>query len=75
MKYSVNLLVFLFLKFVKPDGVDKIDKVKNEVSKERNDDQRFPSISVRYGASKQSENDPWNTLKHCTVGLKVDKSG
>ena len=60
---------------MKPDGVDKIDKVENEISKERNDDQRFPSISVRYGASKQGENYPWNTLKYCTVGLEIDKTG
>ena len=57
---------------MKPDGVDKIDKVENEISEERDDDQRLPAISIRYWASKQSEDYPWNTLEHGTVGLKVE---
>ena len=56
---------------MKPDGVDKIDKVENEISKERDDDQGLPAISIRYWASKQSEDYPWNTLQHGTVGLKI----
>ena len=57
---------------MKPDGVDKIDKVENEISEERDDDQRLPAISIRYWASKQSEDNPWNTLEHGTVGLKIE---
>jgi hypothetical protein len=67
--------LFCYLKLMKPDGVYKIDKVENEISKERKDNQRFPAISVRYGASKQGENYPWNPLEHGTVGLEKEKSG
>ena len=55
---------------MKPDGVDKINKVENEISKERDDDLRLPAISIRYWASNQSEDYPWNTLEHGTVGLR-----
>ena len=52
---------------MKPDGVDKVDKVENKISKERDDDQRFPSIRVRDWSSKHCEYDPWDTLQHRTV--------
>jgi hypothetical protein len=57
---------------MKPDGVDQIEKVKNEISEEWDDDQRLPAISIRYWASKQSEDDPWSTLEHGAVGLGSD---
>ena len=57
---------------MKPDGVDQIDKVENEISEERDDDQRLPAISIRYWAGKQSEDDPWSTLEYGTVGLRSE---
>jgi len=54
---------------MKPDGVDKVDKVENEISKERDENQRFSAISVRNGTSKQCEDDARNTLQNTTLGL------
>ena len=31
---------------MKPDRVDKIDNVENEVSEERNDDEEFPAMGI-----------------------------
>jgi hypothetical protein len=49
---------------MKPDGVE------NEISEEMDDDRRLPAISIRYWASKQNEDYPWNTLEHGTVGMR-----
>ena len=66
--------MMFYLKLMKPYGVDQIDKVEDEVSKERNDDERFPAISVRYWASEQSEHYPRHSLQDGTVGLTVGES-
>lgn len=57
---------------MKPDGVDKVDKVENEISKEGEENKRFSPVSVRNGPSKQCENDSWNTLQNTTLGLKSE---
>ena len=68
------MLMICYLKLMKPYGVDQIDKVEDEVSEERNDDERFPAISVRYWASKQCEHYPRHSLQDGTVGLTVGES-
>ena len=57
---------------MKPDGVDKVNKVEDEISKERDDYQRFPAIGVRYWSSKQGEHYAWNTLEYGTKWLEIE---
>ena len=58
---------------MKPDRVDKIDNVENEVSEERNDDEEFPAIGISQWTSKQGEHQPGDALQDGTGGLKVLK--
>ena len=58
---------------MKPDRVDKIDNVENEVSKERNDDEEFPAIRISQWTSKQGEHQPGDALQDRTGGLQVLK--
>ena len=58
---------------MKPDRVDKIDNVYNDMSKERNDDEEFPAIRISQWTSKQGEHQPGDALQDGTGGLKVFK--
>lgn len=57
---------------MEPDRVDQEDCVEDEVAEERNYHEELPAISVRERPGEEDKEDPWDALKHRTVGLRTD---